>query len=134
MSMLQATAGRGDTFPLPTLNCLHGVASPSNANARLQLNANGDVERIQGASTTDIGDWISPKINMANYEVRVTTISGTLSVGTAGVFQTLAGTVQWGVTQSGIGSNAYTGTLEIRRTGDTVILFSAGISMTATVS
>ena len=133
--MLQATAGgQGDTFPLPALTCLHGVASPASANARLQLNANGDVERIQGAGTTDIGDWISPKVRMANYEVRVTTISGTLSVGSAGVFQALSSTRQWGVTQAGIGSNAYSGTLEIRRIGDTNILFSASISMTATVS
>jgi hypothetical protein len=133
--MQQATAGaQGDTFPVPALTCTHGTANPTPANARLTIQADGDVERVQGAGVTDIGDWISPKINMALYECRLTPISGTLSVGNVNVFEALNVDVQYGVQQAVIGSKAFSGTWELRRIGGSLILASIALSMTATVS
>lgn len=102
--------------------------------AHYELQSDGDVERSGAThgSTTDAGDWVSPKTAAgANYECRVTVNSGTLTSGTEDTWLALSSTRTWSVTTSGAGTNNVNMTVEIRHAGTTAVLDSATIDMTA---
>jgi hypothetical protein len=110
--------------------------SPANAVARVTYEADGDVMRTENAITTDIGDWVTPKVNLTTYEIRFTLNSGSLdgSSSTTGVWLAL-GTVDRnaGVTRTSVGTDAANVTVEIRRAGTTNVLDSATLTLSATV-
>lgn len=78
------------------------------------------------------GEWAEPESATVGdtYEVRMVTVSGTLSSGTADSWLALTSDREFNVQQTSNGSKAFSGTLEIRRNG--VVLDSGSISLTAT--
>lgn len=82
---------------------------------------------------TDVGglEWASRESTAVgdSYDVRMVTVSGTLTVGTADTWQALSTDREYNVSVVGIGSQLFTGTLQIRRGATT--LDTAAISLTA---
>ena len=110
------------------------------ATSTYTLSSTGDITRtISGdtSGTLDIGDWISPKSGMSNYECLATLVSGTFSTtaGT-GVWLNLGTSRSWsrskGAASSGISNCVFT--LQIRQVGTTTVLASATITLSAEVS
>ena len=105
--------------------------SVSAATSTYQLEADGDIGRYVNAVYTDLGDWISPPGAAGDaYEAKMTTISGSLSSGTAGSWLALGTLREW-TRASMSGTQTYVGTLEIRRASDGTVLDSATITLQA---
>lgn len=76
-------------------------------------------------------EWLSAG-TPANYDCRWTTLSGTLSTGTAGVWQNLGTTRAWSRNAgAGVGVMTCSGTLEIRDAATLTVLATATITLTA---
>jgi hypothetical protein len=91
-------------------------------------NLNPDYTDVGGNEWSDIE---SPTVG-DSYEARLVTTTGTLSSGTADSWLALSSTRSWDVSQNGLGTKVFTGTLEIRVGG--VTKDTASISLTADVS
>lgn len=105
--------------------------SASTATSTFQLEPDGDIGRYVNAIYTDLGEWITPTGAAGNaYEAKMTTISGSLSSGTAGSWLALGTLRAWTRTSSS-GTQTYSGTLEIRRASDGTVLDSATITLQA---
>lgn len=106
-------------------------ASGTTATSTFQLEPDGDIGKYVNALYTDLGDWITPTGAAGNaYEAKMTTISGSLSSGTAGSWLALGTLRAWTRTSSS-GTQTYVGTLEIRRASDGTVLDSATITLQA---
>lgn len=105
------------------------------ATAQFQLTNAGDIQATQtNNSVVDIGDWVSPKFNMGNYECRLTLTSGVFSTGTNNTWQNLGTTRIWTLSQTGSGSSSCTYTAEIRDAASLIVLASVSGSLNALVS
>jgi hypothetical protein len=109
------------------------ITTGGTATASYSLLSSGDINTTLGSGgAADRGDWISPKIGMANYEARATVLTGSLSSGPTGSWSSLSGPVTWTRTASqGAGVQQATFTLEIRRALDAVVMDSATITISA---
>jgi hypothetical protein len=107
--------------------------NPAAATAAYRLTSAGNIEHTTGDNTVvDMGDWITPQTNMANYECRADIVSGTLSTGTTGAWQSLSSTRTWTKQQVINGTSTVSFTLQIRRASDAVVMDSATVTLTAT--
>ena len=87
-----------------------------------------------GINPTTLETWCVPTSQAANYEARVTVTSGLLSGGSAaGTWLPLSSTRNWYVEQLAFGVTQCIFTVEIQRTGTSVILASASITLQAEV-
>ncbi len=102
------------------------------ATATYRLESDGDIGATEANNTVnDVGDWIAPKTNMANYECRADVTSGTLSSGTTGAWQSLSTTRTWTRINAGTGTIDAVFTLQIRRASDAVVVATASITLRA---
>lgn len=120
----------------PTYTVSDTTVSPTNASAQFQLQSDGDVARITvttgGGGTVDVGDWITPiSAAGANYEVRATVNSGSLSSGTTGSWLALSSTRTWAREQTTVGSSACELLIEIRNASTTVVMDSSTVTLQA---
>ena len=123
-----------DVISISNVTAQAVTTSPTAAVAQYRLENDGDIGATSGTNTVgDIGDWITPKTNMASYECRATMLSGSLTTGTTGAWINLATTRTWTVSRSGVGTNLASMTLEIRRASDGTVMDSATISFIADV-
>lgn len=106
-----------------------GVNGVSGANARLRWGADGVLysrrSTIDAGAEATVRDWLTPKLGMAQFEIRWTTVSGTLTTGTSGVWNNMGSDVNYAVNRAfgaGTGTNACTGNVEIRRASDGVVV------------
>lgn len=110
-------------------------AAAGTATAQYALTSAGGVQGTQGTDTVvPISTWLAPQVNMANYECRMTTVSGTVDSGTVGSWVSLASTQTWVKSRSsggGAGTSSYTGTLEIRLASTGVVQDTATITISA---
>lgn len=79
------------------------------------------------------GDWVDPgAVGIgSDYEIRCTTISGTLAVGNTGVWEALSSAREYSVQRATNGTTTYSGTIEIRRASDSVVVASVTMSLSA---
>jgi len=127
---------QGDVVAISNRSPSDSASAPNDAQAGYQLNSNGDVEELTGLAPTvsDVGDWITPKVNMANYECRATVQSGSTPTGSAtATWLALSSSRFWQILQSGVGTNASELLVEIRRVLDGAVVASATITLTAIV-
>ncbi len=108
------------------------VNSPADAFCLFRLNVSGAGQRNHAGSYITQFTWLLSGA-ASDYECRMSTGSGTLSTGTAGSWLPLSSTQEWSRSRTGIGTAAYTGTLEIRDASTLVVLASATVTLTATV-
>jgi hypothetical protein len=95
------------------------------------LASSGDINRLNNANTTDIGDWITPKSAASGYECKATVSLGSLSSGSTGSWLALTSDRSWTCNQSTPGTKSATIVVEIRKTGTTTVLDSATITLEA---
>jgi hypothetical protein len=117
-------------------------AAPGSSSAGIKVNRDGVVrvgENNAGTTPTYVDapavEWATPKGAAVGdgFEVILATISGTLSVGTADVYQALTADRTYEVSQTGAGVKTFTGTMRIRPVGGGADLDTAAISLQATV-
>lgn len=115
----------GDSITIEDMTCVATAATPT---AQYQLRSDGNIFGTSGTNAViDRGDWITPQTNMANYSARMTLVSGSFSSGTLDAWLNLGTNRVW--TRGGAGSNFATGTVEIRRDADGVVVDTALISL-----
>lgn len=131
--LLMAAIGSGPRIQLQGATASDVDASL--ASAGYTLESDGDELKSEGASTDDLGDWITPKgLAPGAYECRMTYSSGDTPAGPAlGSWHALTSSRSWSLTQSGTGSKDFSGTIEIR-TGGGLIVASAAVSLSAEVT
>lgn len=110
------------------------VLPPTDAGARIQLLANGNVQgfRDNGADPI-LGTW-GAGLTISDYDFRWDIISGSLSyTGTQAGNTWITGfaNMYWGVEETGIGISQCTGTLRVRPTGGGSDFDTASVSVTA---
>lgn len=136
MSLLAAVAGSLAYVRVQLSNLTPSdVASPGPAEASFSLESDGDiVSYTSTVGTVDEGDWVTPKSAAgANFEVRATLNSGTLTSGTTGSWLALSSTRSWNVVQIGSGSSTAQILVEIRRASTGTVLASCTVDLTAEV-
>lgn len=115
---------------------IHTTVSPANATAGFRLDNDFSADSLAGAAYTERYTWKTGSGAAADYEARWTTISGSLSSGTAGTWLGLGTDRVWTRTRTadGIGSDTVVGTVEIREAAaPNTVLATATITLTASV-
>ena len=110
---------------------------PRPSYAYYNLKPDGDISEALGtARATDIGDWITPKVNMANYECRGTLLSGNATpnggLNTWFPLHPLSG-CGWWLEQHNVGQKVANLLVEIRRASDGLVLASAQVSLSVQI-
>jgi hypothetical protein len=129
-------AGGGLSASVPAGSYEHYVISPTNAVCNISFNAAGTCSVSAGVSPGSPAQWLTGSGSGADYWVRWTNTSGTLTTGTAGTWQQLSGTRTFGKTRTtnAVGSDIVTGTVEIATDSAGVDVIATGsITLTATV-
>lgn len=133
MSGIQQMLGSGPGYYITFVN--DGVqataTSPSTANARYTLEADGDIVKN---AVTDAGDWISPKsLAGGNFECRAANVTGDgLSSGPT-TYTALSSSQTWSRQQSVVGGSSCSFDVQLRRVGTTAPVYTVAITLTATV-
>lgn len=118
------------TVSLSNSNVYNGGIAPANALASYSLNPSGQIVAT-GQPTTF---WVAPQVGMELFEVRATLNSGALSAGTTGTWLALNSIREWACAQTEVqGIQSANLTIQIRRIGDSTILASATVTITAEV-
>lgn len=108
--------------------------SPADASASYRLNANGLVQGIRNGSTATEGTWLLGG-SAGAFEVRATTVSGSLDSGTTGSWLNMGSTHTWTRTRTAdtSGTSQWTGTIEIRDVATQTLQASATVTLEAEV-
>lgn len=127
-----------ETITLTDSNAQAITFGAQTATAVYRLANDGNTFMTNGTNNVDdVGDWITPQNNMGNYECRVDLTSGSLTSGTTGAWQSLSTTRSWTLVRpaaSGDGTTTATGTVQIRRAADALVMATATITWIATIS
>lgn len=117
----------GATLP-DTISGSDYQISPTNASCVLNVKADG----TWSCTGTAGGTWLTGGGTGSDYEVRLTTVSGTAPLGTKNVWLSLSSNNIWSLTEANNGnfSKSFDGTLEIRMAASPNTVFdSASVSM-----
>lgn len=115
------------TITLPDASFYYGNGSP----CVFQLNSNGNRYAQESPSLTSRGAWINNAAFVGQFECRATMLTGSLSTGTTGAWQSLSTTRDWSRGTS-IGTfQQCSFTLEIRRASTAEVVASALIILEA---
>ncbi len=108
--------------------------NPETATCSYSLLSTGVILTSDGAAGSG-ANWVTPTSQAANYQVRVTSISGSLSYGDiTGTWLNLSSTRAWYVAQTGSGNTTWEFTIEIRDTATSTVRDTATIFMLAEAS
>lgn len=122
---------------LNTVSWLDNAATPTNVASGIQIHSDGTVNRLKTSTYTDQYTWLTGSGANTDYEVRMTTTSGTLSSGdTLGVWHSLGTTRDFNRNNNSDtpSTQEYVGTLEIRMAAaPNTVLATATVTLTATV-
>lgn len=119
-------------FDKVSYSASHSVQAPNTAIATLSIANNG----IISASPSGIGGNYENQgeLTESDFDIRLVTISGTVSSGSAvDTWLNLGTTRSWTVTRSAIGSKSFSGTFEIRPAGGGSTIDTAAVSIEANV-
>ena len=98
-----------------------------------RLTSTGIIQISAGSpsATVDSGFWITPQTNMANFEVRATQLSGTMTTGTLNAWQNLGTSRAWTLTRASVGTSEASLLIEIRNAANSTVMDSATINFVA---
>lgn len=135
MSLIAAIAATmgGARVAISDADVADSTTSPTNASATYRLTNAGVVSKTTVADgTTALGNWIAPTSAAgANYEVRATELSGSVTSGTIGSWEALDTTRTWTLTRTAVGTANCTLTIEIRLASSGAVLDTATITLEA---
>jgi hypothetical protein len=106
----------------------YSTISPTTATASVSAKSTGLLESSSGYEY----DWLLSGA-AADYEIRATIVSGSVTSGTTGAWLALSSTRTWTRTRTTLGTSTVTMTLEIRRVSDGLVLDTATVALEATV-
>lgn len=118
-----------ETIQLSNRTVSRVTISPTVATVSYRISADGNVNA--GVSFTDVGDWITPQNNMANYEVRATQTGGVEPITGSALNTWLACTVNrtWTLVNNTAGTiQESTMLVEIRNAATAIVGASATIT------
>jgi len=121
------------TIALPaTIGEVSIVPDPETAVASLTIASNGTYTVSDGDPT---GNWATPGASGigSGYEVRWTVVSGSLSGGTSGTWQSLSSSRTYARNRVGVGSAQAVGTVEIRDASTLTVLTTSTVTLEAEV-
>ena len=135
MSLIGAIAATmgGARVAISNADVADSTTSPTNASATYRLTSAGVVSKTTVADgTTTLGNWITPTSAAgANYEVRATEDSGSVTSGTIGSWETLDTTRTWTLIRTAVGTANCTLSIEIRLASSGAVLDTATITLEA---
>lgn len=108
---------------------------PTNARSGVRLNVDRSIEELRNFAYIDQGDWLESAAAPADYEARVTVVSGILDFGlNAGQWYALTGNREWGIQTEVTETDNAELTVEIRRIADTsdIITFTVNLEAIST--
>lgn len=112
---------------LPNASVTYTGGSP----AEFYLNSDGNRYTRSSSTLTNRGEWLSVPAFVGNYECRATLISGTLTSGTTGAWQSLSTTRVWTRGTSAGNFQTCSFTIEIRKSATAEVVATATITLTA---
>jgi len=135
MSGIMLAMMAGEIRPsLPANVSAIGIDGSGTAKGTITLTNGGVMQKTQnlGGGTTTVQNWvIGGSAFVDQFEARYTVLTGSaLDIGTAGTWQVLSTTREWGY-QTGVADHLGTGTLEIRRAVNGVVMATCSVSMEA---
>lgn len=133
MGIMQAAAKGPKRASLPTSTSVLATNPGGACSASVNLTNGGVYSRTTSpGSTTTIQNWIVGGSGLVSqYEARWTTLTGSLSSGTAGSWVSLSSTQTW-TRSAGAGADLIcTGTLEIRHAATGIVSASCAVSLEA---
>jgi hypothetical protein len=99
--------------------------------AEYHLNSDGNIYIRQSSVLTNIGPWITNAAFVGLFECRATVLSGSLTSGTTGAWQSLSTTRSW-TRGAASGTNQFCSfTLEVRNASTAAVVDSATIQLEA---
>lgn len=109
------------------------VASPGPANAAITFAADGTYTSTDGTTN---GNWFAPTTGGvgSGYEIRWTVVSGTLTTGTTGTWQSLSSPITYGRNRVALGFVTAVGTVEIRDASTLAVLATSTATLEAEVT
>lgn len=115
---------------LPTTASAIGINAGGTATGSVTLTNAGVFERFRTQSGTNtIQNWINGgSVFVGQFESRWTTLTGSLSTGTAGTWQGLSTSRTWSRTGVGVDTSC-TGTLEIRRISSGAVVATCSVTL-----
>ena len=116
-SLFMDIAASSETITLSNVTIESDVVAPTNPQVSYGLESDGDINRTVQASSTDIGDWISPKAAAPGaYEMRATLTSGITPTSgvTMGTWNALTSLKFVGLSRSTNGTSTSVVLIEIR--------------------
>jgi hypothetical protein len=127
----------GNKVQLPVTSAT-SFSTGTTSTAQLQFASSGDINGTNGSNAvTDRGDWVVPKLNMGDYDIRVILTSGTFTSGTNNTWENLGTSRTWtkaGSIGGGLVSCAFT--VEIRHSASGTVLVgptAGGLTAEATL-
>lgn len=127
-----AGSGGGLGALIPAGFYLHYAFDPDDATCNIQFSSNGTCAISAGASP-DPDDWKTGTGVGADYDIRWTNTSGSLSSGTVGTWLSLGSNRVFGVVRTISGTKTCVGTVEIRNATTLAVLATGSITLEATV-
>lgn len=112
--------------------------TPTDVTVTYSIDAAGTITRVVNGVLNTVGTWITPGSSAANYQVMATYVSGdTLSGGSGlGTWLNCTSDQAWFLTNTFNGDNTKQTVIfvQIRRASDGVVVASANVTITATVT
>lgn len=117
---------------LPATIDVSVVSSPGPAVSSTTFSADGTYTSTDGTSN---GNWYTPTTGAVGggYEIRWTVVSGTLTTGTTGTWQSLASDITYSRNRVAAGIATAVGTVEIRDASTLSVLASSTVTLEAEV-
>lgn len=135
LAMLLAASGIKVQLPVTSAT---SFSTGTTSTAQLQFANSGDINGTNGSNAvSDRGDWIAPKVNMGDYDIRVILTSGTFTTGSNNTWENLGTSRTWtkqGSVGAGVVSCTYT--VEIRHSASGIVLVgptAGGLTAEATL-
>ena len=103
-----------------------GLAGPVNATG--VYDSNGTVRKIEGGATTSLGTWLLVG-NNSDFEIYLSGTGNTPSGSALNTWLPLSTTRSWYLDLPGSGSESFSGTIQIRRASDQVVVDTASFGL-----
>jgi hypothetical protein len=107
-------------------SAIDGTVSPVHPSAFWEMNVSGNVNASSGAGYA----WLLIGA-AADYEVRATLLSGSVSIGATGVWLPLSSTRRWTLTRSNVGSSVAELAIEVRSIATGLVVATASVTLEA---
>lgn len=126
--------GASGTVSLSNITLEDALVSPNNPSCGFTLGTTGGITYTGNSNSLTPATWGSG-VTGSEYEARLTATSGGVTSGTLATWLSLGSALNWtrNRTNDAVGTTSFTGTLEIRRASDQVVVGSCTVNMSATV-